>query len=460
MAGTVLVVDDQPSILDSMGTFFRLRGWDVHIAETAAAGLSKVQRLEPDLLVLDLRLPDRTGLEVLQELSEFGLKTRTIIITAHQDMESTIQAIKLGAFDYIHKPVDIDEMDTAVRRLEEAQAAQALPREGERPEPRAPRFLVGKSSAMKEVFKTIAPVSESRVTVLVQGESGTGKELIAHAIHSNSPWRDEVFTAMDCSTFVPTLMESELFGYEKGAFTGADRTHPGRLERTGNGTVFFDEIGELPLPLQSKLLRFIQEGEFVRVGGATPIRSAARIIAATNRDLRAMVAEGTFREDLYFRLQVVTIQVPPLRSRRSDIPALAEHLLGKMTENRSVPARQLSQEALRELAAYDWPGNVRELENVLTRAAVLVTSPVLTGDDIRAALPAGHERPGSSAGTSLATAERECIERALVSCNWHFGRTCEALGLSRPTLRARMRKFGLVPPHRKPGPKGRRHGPS
>jgi two-component system response regulator AtoC len=447
MKNSVLVIDDQVSILQSMEVFFELRDWEFHTAGTGREGVAAARRRRPSLILLDIRLPDRSGLEVLEELRTAVPEAEVIMITAYQDMESTIQAIKLGAFDYLHKPIDIGELDRAIKRLLAAEAPPVAPPAGEAAGPGAGALrMVGKSKAMGQVFQKIARASETRATVLIQGESGTGKDVVAQAIHDNSPWRDAPFTVMDCSTLVPSLVESELFGYEKGAFTGADRTHPGRIERTGEGTVFFDEIGELPLHLQSRLLRFLQQGQFVRVGGVTPIQSVAGIIAATNRDLKAMVGEGAFREDLYFRLQVLTIHVPPLRERRSDIPALAQFLLEKISARAALGRRALSQKALRALAGHDWPGNVRELENTLTRAALMSKSPVLSEEDIVSAL-GNPSREGANEGfvKTLAEAERDHLLHALETFEWRLGKTCEALQISRPTLRAKIRKFDLKP---------------
>lgn len=445
---TVLIIDDQFSILQSMEVFFQIRSWKVHTAPDGRKGIALARKLRPDLVVLDIRLPDLDGLKVLGELRAHAPELQVIMITAHQDMESTIQAIKLGAFDYLHKPLDIDEMDTVLKRLSAFRSALASSAAEEAPEEPATSFgklhLAGKSKAMKEVFKKIALASESRVTVLVQGESGTGKDLVAQAIHRNGPWSGKPFTVMDCSTLAPSLVESELFGYEKGSFTGAERTRPGRIELTGDGTVFFDEIGELPLHLQSRLLRFLQEGQFVRVGGVTPIQSSARIIAATNRDLKAMVAEGTFREDLFFRLKVVTIYMPPLRDRRSDVPDLAHYLLGKVAARAALKPRTLSGEAAALLMNYDWPGNVRELENTLTRASLMSKSSVLSGDDVASALDGDHYRPAPEKTVHpLAEAECKYIKFALDSYAWNLGKTCQALQISRPTLRAKIKSFGL-----------------
>jgi two-component system response regulator AtoC len=366
-------------------------------------------------------------------------------------MESTIQAMKLGAFDYLHKPIDIAEMDAAIRRLEQT-ASVPYRKEIEDSDPTVefstlyPQ-IVARSRKMKEVFKTIALVSESRVTVLIQGESGTGKELIARSIHHNSPWNDRPFIVMDCSTLVDSLVESNLFGHEKGAFTGATATRKGRLEIDGEGTIFFDEIGELPMRIQSKLLRFLQSGEFVRVGGNHPIHSNARILAATNRDLTKLVQEGKFREDLYYRLKVITISAPPLRSRRSDIPLLISFFLQKIAMQNISQQKSLSPEALDLLVNYDWPGNVRQLENVLIRCAVLTPSLVLTREQTEACL---RDFPGSlkldESVASLEDVEREHILKVLDSSKWHLGKACAQLRMTRPTLRARMKKYGLSSP--------------
>lgn len=448
MPSEVIVIDDQPSIRESMEMFFNLRGWKVQTAINGREGLSLIKRIRPLLVVLDIRLPDISGLEVLEEIARRFPEIYVIAITAYQSMESTIRTIKLGAFDYIHKPIDISEMDAAIERLEQVTtASQVTNTEAQIPEADLDSKysqIIAKSSKMKEVFKKIALVSESRITVLIQGESGTGKELIAWCIHENSPWSSESLIVMDCSTIVDSLMESDLFGYEKGAFTGADELRKGKIELTGDGTIFFDEIGELPLQLQSKLLRFLQAREFTRVGGSRPIGSNARIIAATNRNLARLVQERKFREDLYYRLKVVTINVPPLRERRSDIPLLANYFLQKIAhEARSGPKR-LEASALKLLVEYDWPGNVRELENVLARTAVMTKSTVLTLDHTASCLqdsPKPLQEPAPQ--PTLETMEREHILRVLNSCGWHLGNTCLVLGISRPTLRAKMEKYGI-----------------
>lgn len=447
MIARVLVIDDQASLLDSMRVFFELRGWEVFTASTGQDGLNKARSVFPSLVILDLRLPDVDGQTVLEQLRREMPATQVIVVTAFQDMENTIHCIKLGAFDFIHKPVDINELEFALNRLDKVRLARTSQQQ---PDPEiisypsdGTPYIVGKSQAMKEVFKKIAMVSESRVTVLIQGESGTGKELIARAIHHQGAFRRQPLIVVDCSTLVDTLAESQLFGYEKGAFTGAETTRKGTLELAGQGTIFFDEIGELPLRLQSKLLRFLHEKEYSRVGGSEVMRSEARILAATNHDLARMVSDGLIRADLFYRLQVVTIHVPPLRNRRSDIPLLAACFLKKIGEKLGLPVKTLTSEAMRKLEEYSWPGNVRQLENTLTRASVLTKSLVLTKEDIMAAISELEDAvPQPAPEKTLAEVEKEHILRVLLAKNGHLGKVCSTLGISRPTLRIKLKQYG------------------
>ena len=453
MISKVLVIDDQTFLLDSMRVFFELRGWEVFTAQAGQEGLSKARSVIPSLVILDLRLPDMDGRTVLEHLRREMPATQVIVVTAFQDMENTIGCIKLGAFDFIHKPIDIGELESALDRLEKVRLARAAldPEIMSYPSDGTP-YIVGKSRAIKEVFKNIAMVSESRVTVLIQGESGTGKELIARAIHHQGPFRREPLMVVDCSTLVDTLTESQLFGYEKGAFTGADATRKGMLELAGQGAIFFDEIGELPLRLQGKLLRFLHEKEYSRVGGSEVKRSDARILAATNLDLTRMASEGQMRTDLFYRLQVVTIRVPPLRNRRSDIPLLAVYFLGKIARKLGMPVKSLTPAAMRQLEAYSWPGNVRELENTLTRTAVLTKSMVLTNEDIIASISDVENAVSRAAPeNTLAEVEKEHILRVLSARNGHLGEACRALGISRPTLRLKLKQYGYSTSALKPG---------
>lgn len=301
---------------------------------------------------------------------------------------------------------------------------------------------------MKEIFKAIGVLSENRVTVLIDGETGTGKELIARAIHHNSPYREHPFRAINCSTIVGTLLESELFGHEKGAFTGASSSKRGKFELAGQGTIFLDEIGEIPFELQAKLLRFLQEKEFERLGGEKRIQSNARVIAATNKDLWRLVQKGAFRDDLYYRLNVGTIKVPPLRERKSDIPLLVEHILRKINYELSKSIRKVEGEVLKRMLEYDWPGNVRELENMLTHAAINTQGEVILAELITPLLGQklpNHQNPKDMPHMeqNLKNIEKEYITRVLNHMHWHLGKTCEVLGISRPTLRHKLKAYEI-----------------
>jgi two-component system response regulator AtoC len=308
--------------------------------------------------------------------------------------------------------------------------------------------IIGKSREMKEIFKAIGVLSENRVTVLIYGETGTGKELIARAIHHNSPFRDHPFRAIDCSTIVGTLLESELFGHERGAFTGASGLKKGKFELAGQGTIFLDEVEDIPFELQSKLLRFLQQREFERLGGEKRIQSNARVIAATNKDLSEMVQNGSFREDLYYRLKVSCVKVPPLRERKSDIPLLIEHILRKINHELGKSVKKVERKALIRMTEYDWPGNVRELENMLVHTAIHTQGEVILDEFIAALLEeksTNHKNPKvmPHGEQDLKRIEKECIVMALNQNRWHFGKTCEALGISRPTLRHKLRKYEI-----------------
>lgn len=443
----VLIIDDQASLLDSMRFFFEQRKHKVYTALTGKEGLKTAFKERPSLVILDLKLPDMDGQAILKKLRHDMPATQVIIVTAFQDMENTINCIKLGAFDFIHKPIDIDELDRALERFGKINRSRTPPEQRHESNgvasPEKKPYIVGKSQPMKEVFKKIAMVSDSKVTVLIQGESGTGKELIARTIHYQGAWQDHPFMVVDCSTLVDTLTESQLFGYEKGAFTGADLTRKGALELAGEGTIFFDEIGEMPLQLQSKLLRFLHEKEFIRVGSSKVLHSDARILAATNLDLAKMASTGHLRPDLFYRLRVVTIQVPPLRERRSDIPLLAHYFLKKIGQKHQIPVKTLTPGASQQLKQYAWPGNVRELENSLTRVALLTKSPVLTKEDILSAISeTGLCTMQDASEKTLAEVEKAHILHVLEAKRGHLGETCRTLGISRPTLRKKLIKYG------------------
>ncbi|MBN2706289.1 MAG: sigma-54-dependent Fis family transcriptional regulator [Deltaproteobacteria bacterium] len=438
----MVLVDDNLELLESLELYFREKGYRVGTAGAGEAGLELIEQARPRVAIVDLRLPGIGGLDLLKALRGRGLDCRVIVITAYQEMETTVQAIKLGAFDYLHKPIDIDALDAVVDK-----AFGVLP---ETEFIRVPdddfkeNTIVGRSHELKEIFKLIGLLSEIKTTALIVGESGTGKELVARAIHYHSAQAQEPFVALNCSAIVENLLESELFGHEEGSFTGACGNKPGKLEIAGNGTLFLDEIGEVPLHLQAKLLRFMQEREFERVGGNRRIKFNARIIAATNRDLGRMVELGQFREDLYFRLKVFEINIPPLRRRREDIPLLVEYLVKKINRNLGKNIQRIPRAVLERCLAYDWPGNIRELENLLTRAAVMSKDDSLQDSWVAGLLDQGETAvPAAAPGPvpkTLREVELEHIQAVLDHCAGNITRAARILGISRPTLRSKLRQ--------------------
>jgi two-component system response regulator AtoC len=460
---TLLIVDDDLSLLESLKLHFEdaeengQPRFSVATATSAAEGLRVAQEVSPSLVILDMMLPDRSGLDLLPELKGSLGDAPIIVVTAFHDMATTIRAMKAGAFDYLHKPFsDPAELDLVVGRALQvralsrraASATQTLPsvRLGD---------VVGQSPVMQTLVKEIGKIAASRASVLITGESGTGKELIARVIHNYSYDEPLPFVGINCSAIVDTLLESELFGHEKGAFTGAVSVKPGKFEVAEDGTIFLDEIGDLSLMLQAKLLRVLQEREFERVGGVKKLKLRARVIAATHRDLAQEVAAGRFREDLYQRLKVITLLIPPLRERPQDIPDLVHHLLERINEKVHKRVTRVPPEVLEHLTRLPWRGNVRELENVLTRAVVLSPGEVLLADGLPG-LPADPSAPEADTfliGTpgerpedipTLDEAERVLIQRALSATKGHKGKACEVLGISRPTLERKLQKYGLA----------------
>jgi two-component system response regulator AtoC len=444
----ILIIDDEQSIRETLEMFLHEKGYAVVTSEDGVQGLEAVQRERPDIVILDIRLPGMGGLEVLQKIKEKGEDIYVIMITAYHAMETTIQAMKLGAYEYIHKPIDVDELEIAIDKVVNNQKLNTRLENliMEISEDYKVNNIVGRSKAVQEIFKIIGLVSESKTTVLIQGESGTGKELIARAIHYNSPYRRDPFLPINCSALVETLLESELFGHEKGAFTGATHLKKGKIELAQNGTIFLDEIGDISPNLQVKLLRFLQEKEFERVGGEVILRSSARVIAATNQNLLQLVEKKKFREDLYFRLKVVEIYVPPLRERKSDIPLLVEHLFNKINRELHKKVTKIPKEVMEGLVNYSWPGNIRELENLLTRAIVLSTGNILLPEsfpELLGSLKGNLREPDRI--KSLEQIEMEHVAKALEFARWDKGKTCNLLGISRPTLRKKIEKYNLHP---------------
>ncbi len=434
----VLVVDDDRSIRESLELYLEEEGFLVSLAHDAEQALAKATESRPDVVILDIRLGGDSGLDLLPVLQKSFPGVAVIMVTAFSDMETTVNAMKWGAVDYIQKPIDIEELRAAIDK-----ALDAIRTRGRsdsvtmRGGPLVARGLIGDSRGMREIYKRIGLASQSLATVLILGESGTGKELIAQAIHEHTD-SDAPFVAVNCSAIVGTLLESELFGHVRGAFTGAVSNAEGKFIAAGKGTIFLDEIGELSLTLQAKLLRVLQEREVVPVGGSSPKPMRARVIAATNRDVEVMLKQGELREDLYYRLKVVSFRVPPLRERPGDIPMLIEHLLRKTNQNLGRRVTVVPKRVMDRLISLPWRGNVRELENLLTSAVALSSGEVLD----EALIPSPEAVPESTSTDqplrSLKEVERLAIAGAIRRIGTNKGRLCEALGISRPTLERKL----------------------
>ena len=377
MTARILVVDDDADHLYVIREKLRHCGYDVEGAESAERALGRLASFDPRLVITDLRMPGMSGLELLERIRSSVDGVEVMVMTGHQDMKSAVAAMKAGAFDYLVKPIDLGRLQDQVERClrERELESGSLHEEEESEEERG--TLVGRDPRMVEIFKMIGILARNRATVFIRGETGTGKEVVARAIHTNSVYADEPFIAVNCTALSDTLLESELFGHVRGAFTGATSRRRGYFELARGGTIFLDEIGDTIPDFQSKLLRVLQDRSYYPVGGETPLETKARVIVATNRPIERQIREGRFREDLYFRLKVIEVEVPPLRERRGDIPLLAVHLLGRIRREIGEPVRHISDEAMEKLKGYDWPGNVRELENLLLRAAILARSGVI-----------------------------------------------------------------------------------
>ncbi len=446
----ILIIDDEESSCRTLKLHFGQRGFDVETALSADEGLAKLFAHPTDIVVSDIHMPGRDGFSLLGEIRDRLPDIPVIMITAFHDLDSTVAAMHGGAVDYVPKPIDLEELEAAVDRA--IKLRSGYPDDGLVLDSRdVTGIVVGKSHAMKEVFKSIGMVSQSRVTVLISGESGTGKELVARAIHKVSPESDHPFVSVNCAALAETFLESEFFGHEQGAFADAMASRMGKVELAGEGTVFLDEISELSPYLQAKLLRLLEDREFTPVGGTRIVASQARFIVGTNVDLAERVGSQQFREDLYYKLNVVNISLPPLRQRREDIPLLVEHLVKKINLEIHKDIRRIPSGVMDMLEAFDWPGNVRQLENVLKKAVVMAQGDTLSlsavadgpGDDSGARPPADGGGDLDMA-CSLKDLEREHIKRVLTVTNWHKGRTCEILGISRPRLERRIAEYGFT----------------
>ncbi|MEW8525153.1 MAG: sigma-54 dependent transcriptional regulator [Candidatus Thiodiazotropha endolucinida] len=451
----ILIVDDDEASCRTLQFHLRSQNHSVEITGSVDEGLAVADSYHPELIILDIRMPGRSGLEGLPDFIRLLPSVHVIMITAFHDMESTIEAMQQGAEDYIHKPIDIDELDTSIARL--------LTKKGDTDNLLIPTSsenigdalsMVGRSRAMKEIFKTIGLVAKSPASVLITGESGTGKELVARAIHRSSHNPNGPFVAVNCAALVETLLESDMFGHEKGAFTGAVVRQEGKFSLARGGTIFLDEVGELSPGMQAKLLRVLQYKEFTPLGAKESQTTNARVITATNVDLAEKVSEKSFREDLYYRLQVVNIHLPPLRERKEDLMDLIQTLLGRINKELHRNVTHINKEVLEAFEHYEWPGNVRELENILMKSIALSQGDALTRDQLPEPLRMDNEKISSHprearplTEQSLEDIERIHVKRVLDATGWHKGQACEILGISRPRLRRLIRQYDLLSDH-------------
>jgi DNA-binding NtrC family response regulator len=450
----VLVVDDEPGVQESLRMLLK-QECDVTVAGNAREALAAIDEAPPDLVILDLVMPGRSGLELLSDLAARQLSAPVIVLTATKTVATAVEAMKRGAADYVTKPFEVDALRIKVRRLlEQGEKDRELERLRDEVSGRSRLgALIGRTAPMQELFRAIERVAASRASVLIRGESGTGKELVAKAIHEHGPRASGPFVAVNCAAIPETLMESELFGHERGAFTDAREQRIGKFEAASGGTLFLDEVGEIPAGVQVKLLRVLQERVFERLGGNRSIEVDVRIVAATNRDLEAAVAAGDFRADLYYRINVVPLHVPPLRSRREDIPLLVENVLERVAGDTGRDPHTLSEDTWEVLQHHAWPGNVRELENAIERAATLAERQVLEPEDLpqavvesaRFALLQAEVRTGRVGfDEAVARFEAELLREALERADWNQTRAAAQLGITRRQLKLKMDRYGLA----------------
>ncbi len=455
-AGRILIVEDEDKLRRVIQLELESAGFEVDGAANAEQGLPLASLA--NLVITDLRLPGMDGLQFIQQLHNYGIQAGVIVMTAHGSVDNAVEAMKLGAADFLQKPFTLDHLTTVVEKV---LAIQTLRDENRRLRDQLDRRyqfdnIIGRSPSMRAIFQTVERVAPTRTTVLIAGESGVGKDMIARAIHQHSPRRTHAFVKINCTALPENLMESELFGYEKGAFTGATVSKPGKFEQADQGTVFLDEIGDVPGNIQVKLLRILQERQFERLGSNLTRNVDVRVVAATNVDLRVALEEGRFREDLYYRLNVVPINVPPLRERKEDIPFLAMYFVTKLSKELGSIAKEISPAAMDRLLSHPWPGNVRELENTIERSLVLASQEVLQPADMRIEQPrrgpnsaaglagaAGQQTPLLPEGETLEHWEQMMIREALRRANGNKSQAARMLGLTRNALRYRLSQIGL-----------------
>jgi two-component system, NtrC family, response regulator AtoC len=445
---TILIVDDEKNILKVVSLTLRDSGYDVDTAQSAEEAIEKFNQGSYDLVITDLKLPGMTGLQLLEHIRYQDPDFPLIMITAYGSIENAVAAMKIGAFNYLTKPVNPDELLAVVKAaIEKTELKREnITLKSELRKKYTFSNIIGKSPIMQDVFDTIRMVAKTQSNILVLGESGTGKELVARAIHFDSDRATGPFITIDCATIPREIMESELFGHEKGAFTGAHEKKIGLLEHANNGTVFLDEIGELDLNLQKKLLRFLQEREIMRVGGIARIKLNVRIVAATNKDLEQEALAKNFREDLYYRLNVVTIKMPPLRERSDDIPLLAIYFLEKLNQVEGKMIKGFEDTVLDAFLSYQWPGNVRELQNIVERAYILCPNITISPKYLPVKLqPITGKGPDTFDEMNLVETEKRLIIKALNNTAWNQSKAAEVLGISRKQLRTKMKNLGLLP---------------
>ena len=452
MAGSVLIIDDEAEIRESLQTLLEMEGYDVETAANGQQGLARIGQRAFDLILLDLALPDRNGLDILADLHGQDPGLSVIMITAYGTVENAVKSMQSGAANFVQKPWDNEKLLADVRAAIARHRAEEENVQLKRALKQRYNFehIIGKSEPMLKIFDLVAQVAPSRSTVLLQGESGTGKELIAKAIHLHSPRKDRPFVPVNTGSMPPDLLESTLFGHVKGAFTSAIASKKGLFEVADKGTLFLDEIGSMTMDTQSKILRVLQDRKFMHLGGIHELQVDVRIIAATNVDLRQLVREGKFREDLFYRLNVITIDLPPLRQRKEDIPLLVQHFLSKYSLENERESRRITPEALRPLVGYSWPGNVRELENVIERAVVL-SSGIDIGSDLLpdqmvgrgTTLPAMDHRPDASLFDILEDCERRIITDMLEKCNWNQTEAAERFRVPLSTLNQKIKRLSV-----------------
>ena len=452
MESSVLVVDDDPAHRTMLRTLLTGWGYVIDEAEDGSTAIERVHERAFDLILMDVRMVKVSGLQALPEIKAFNPAIPIIIMTAYSSVETAVEALKNGAYDYLTKPLDFDELRLAMERAmdhKELREENRLLREtlGSHFDR---RHIIGQSRAMVRILETVAQVAPSEATVLITGESGTGKEMIAGAIHFNSPRKDGPFVKINCAAITETLLESELFGHEKGAFTGAHRQKEGRFRQAHGGSLFLDEISEMPLSMQVKLLRVLQEREITRVGGEEVIKVDVRIIAATNKDLAQEIEAGRFREDLYYRLNVVALEMPPLRERREDIPLLAQHFLEALSRDNRKNIKGFTPQAMDRLIRYDWPGNVREVMNAVERGVVLSRSEYLD-EQVLSLIPRDESlsrevlsRHGVNADMPLDEVEKASILKTLESAGGNKSEAARRLGITRRTLHKRLKLYGVM----------------